>query len=573
MIHPQGTRRFVTRRAILFVLAMFLIAIAPGYAWQDSASTNQGAAAVPAYRQANKVAVLPVRGIIDHVTLRSLERRIDRAVREGATGIVLDIDTPGGELNATLDICHLLKTDAPANTVAWINPQAYSAGTIIALATREIVVQENASFGDAAPIAVLPLVGLQQLPAAERAKLESPILEEVVNSARRNHYDEKLVQAFVSVGVELWLVEHRDTGDHIFVDRAEYRTIFGEDPPQQLTGVTPDFTSGDRVSPYVDESIPRREREQAEGQEAEFRQQLPSSRPTLTEADRGNYKVIRQVTAADRLLTLRPDEAIFYGLAAEVIRNDEELQAYFGAQELVRYDPAWSEAIARFLMSFPVRAVLIIVFLVGLFIELSAPGLGVFGAAAAVALLLLLSPPYLMGMAQWWGILLIAIGLILLATELFLIPGTGIAGVLGLLSLMLGMIGTFVTGDMSNMPQYQIWAIAATTLTAVFAAGVIIWLVSRQFHSMPVLERIILKSELRKVPERVHQPADGTQPDHQLQVGDIGVAHTGLRPAGRGMFDDRIVDVQSLGGYIEQGTPIQIVSIGKYVIEVEEVEE
>ena len=103
--------------------------------------------AVPAARQANTVAILPVTGEIDSITLRSLERRLREASRAGASAVVLDLDTPGGEMLATLDICHLIRTEAPANTVAWVNPKAFSAGTIIALACRETLVHPEGVFG------------------------------------------------------------------------------------------------------------------------------------------------------------------------------------------------------------------------------------------------------------------------------------------------------------------------------------------------------------------------------------------------------------------------------------------
>lgn len=536
--------------------------------------STQTAALVPAYRQANKVAVLRIEGIIDRITLRSLERRVDQAVQNGADAIVLDINTPGGEAIAALDICHLLKTDAPANTVAWVNPNAYSAGTYIALAAREIVVQDNATFGDAAPIRVNPLGQAAQLEPTERAKAEAPLLEEVIDSARRHGYDEKLVQAFVSVGVELWLLEHKDTSERVFVDRAEYRALFSEDPSPDLTNLTPaiDAAAHRKVRPqYV-----QRDREPESITEAQFLQQLPPARPRLTADDRDNYRVLRQVTANDRLLTIRPDDAQLYGLAKKVIRNDQELMAYFGAQELVRYDESWSESLARFLMSFPVRAVLILIFLVALFIELTAPGVGLFGAAAAVSLLLLLGAPALVGLAQWWGILLVIVAILLLLIELFLIPGTGVAGGLGLLALLVGMVGTFVTADLgTSQGQYQLWAGIATILTAAFGAGLIIWLISRQLHSFPIIDRLILKSEVSS-PQAALAAQTGLStfatPQQQLQVGDLGIAHTGLRPSGRAQFSDQIVDVQSLGGFIEKGSPVRIVTIGKYVIEVEEVD-
>ena len=132
--------------------------------------------AVPAGRKADKVAIIPVHGPIDGVTLVSLERRLAEASEQGADAVVLELDTPGGSLDATFQILELIRTEAPPNTIAWIRPKAFSAGTIIALATREIVTTPTGVFGDAAPIQALPMVGLQELPAAERAKIEAPLL-------------------------------------------------------------------------------------------------------------------------------------------------------------------------------------------------------------------------------------------------------------------------------------------------------------------------------------------------------------------------------------------------------------
>src|SRR5688572_14695508 len=212
-----------------------------GLSLASKRATDSGGAtapvAVPAFRQANNVAVLTVHGMIDHVTLASLERRMKQARSDGADAIVLDIDTLGGEMTATLDICNLLKdrNDTPPNVVAWIHPKAYSAGTIIALACREIVVAPGSTFGDAAPINILGT----QLSPTEREKVLAPLRTEIIDSARRNHYDEKLVQAFIVLGQELWMIENISTAERTFVDRAEYRTVFGSDPPQQFGAPAP----------------------------------------------------------------------------------------------------------------------------------------------------------------------------------------------------------------------------------------------------------------------------------------------------------------------------------------------
>ena len=174
---------------------------------------------VPSYRQASTVAVIPIEGPVDNVTAHSFERRLQDAA--DAAAVIIELNTPGGDLMSTLEICYQIKNHAPSNTVAWINPHAFSAGTIIALACRDIIISEGGMFGDAAPINAMGV----PLPDSERAKIESPILAEVIDSARRNHYDERLVEAFVSVGIELWLIRNKHTSETICVNARELSLI------------------------------------------------------------------------------------------------------------------------------------------------------------------------------------------------------------------------------------------------------------------------------------------------------------------------------------------------------------
>lgn len=535
-------------------------------------------AAVPAYRQANHVAVISIDGEIDRITLDSLERRVRKAKDEGADAIVFDINTPGGDMLATLDITHLIRTECPANTVAWINPLAFSAGTIIALQCREIVVSPGSTFGDAAPIqAAGPF--LMELSPAERAKLEAPLLSEVIDASRRNHYDENLARAFVSVGVELWLLENLNTGERVFVDRAEYKAVFEDDPPATITSAKPPVVQGQKVRPRFPAFMdPKRDERPVDMVELEKQiqenQSLPP-RPALTKADAGQWKLVAQVDSADQLLTVKADEAIYFGLAQSVIANDTELKAYFGAQDIRRYEPMWSEGMVRLLVSWPIRLILIAVFLIALFLELATPGMGVFGATAAVALLILVGAPALAGLAQWWDILLIGVGLAMVVVELFVLPGTGIFGVVGIVALLAGMVGTFVSGDIgSAQGQSELWTGLVTTLTSAFGAGIGIWLLSRHIQSLPLFNRLILQTELRpgaedRGPSSGLLEAMGDAP-RALSVGDTGVAETDLRPSGRANVNGRLLDVKSIDSYIHKGTPIRVVSVGRFEIEVED---
>ncbi len=586
---PRGTFRWSLARAVqagagVSLLSSLLLGVMGPSRQGSGASAGGGGVTpvVPAYRKAEKgVAVITVRGEIDLITSQSLERRIREARDAGFDAMVIEIDTPGGRSDAALDIDRLLKTEAPPNTVAWINPTAYSAGAILALACREIVVHPASAWGDCAPIAI-GLEGLIALPPAERAKAEAPLLAVVVDSARRNHYDERLVESFISVGIELWMIEHVSTGERVIVNRSEYETVFGEPPPDQFSATTPKV-GGRAVTPLfgsplnpIDPRDPSTVSPEQQRREIERAQTLPSTRTVLTSADRGQWRLVRQVISSDRLLVVRAEESIEYGLASEVIRNDEELKAYFGTTVLRRYDESWSEGLVRFLIHPVVRGVLIVLFVISIIIEMAAPGFGLFGALAGVALLLLIGAPYLVGMAQWWEIVLILLGLVLVAVEIFVLPGLGVAGIAGALCLLVGVVGTFVSGDLgSAQGQNEALTGLGATVVAVAAGLVGLWLLSKSFKDSPLFQRFILSAttegrtsthEIEGVPHALGEPL---RPMESLQPGDLGVAETDLRPGGRARFEGRLVEVVTQTGYIDAGTPVRIVSAGPFSVEVE----
>jgi len=92
---------------------------------QQAATVSPGA--IPAARQAQNLVIITIKGGINSVTARSIERRIRVAEQAGADGIIIDLNTPGGEVGAVLDICRTIRTSSIPNTIAWVNPTAYSA--------------------------------------------------------------------------------------------------------------------------------------------------------------------------------------------------------------------------------------------------------------------------------------------------------------------------------------------------------------------------------------------------------------------------------------------------------------
>lgn len=168
------SERLRLTRVVAWASALLLLA---GAVIAQDAAPATPPSAVPAARQASNVAILTIEGPINAMTSRSIERRLRSAEDAGADAIVIEIDTPGGEVGAVLEICNAIKSSTIPNTVAWVRPDAYSGGAIIAIACREIVASDPASMGDALPITIGP-GGLQALPEAERQKILSPLISD-----------------------------------------------------------------------------------------------------------------------------------------------------------------------------------------------------------------------------------------------------------------------------------------------------------------------------------------------------------------------------------------------------------
>lgn len=491
-------------------------------------------AAVPAARQADRIAVIPIHGAIDGVTLWSVEHRLAAARAGGFDAVVIELDTPGGAVDAMLDICLRLRSDAPVNTVAWIRPKAFSAGTFIALACREIVVAPGSVFGDAAPIVAIPGLGVTPLPAAERAKQESPLLDELDAAAARRGDDPRLLHAFVAVERALWLVE-RDDGVRRFVDRDELGAL-GLAP--DASGRKPTGTDGAR--PSLPEDAP-----------------LDPSR---------RWRLVETVDDEDRLLVVQSDEALRWGLAVTEVADDEALRAFFGATTLVRLPETWTESAVRLLMSWPVRVLLIAIFLVALVVEAMHPGIGVAGAIAAGALLLVIGAPGLLGLAAWWEVLLVVLGIGLVAAEVFILPGLGVAGIAGAICIVAGLAMSFTGTNPSTEGARQTLLTAfATTVAGIGLGAMALWLLSRWLGESPLLRRAVLSASLAGADDG---PPARNEPDPPA-AGTVVVTDSDLRPSGRILHEGALFDAQSDGAYIARGSRVRVVrrSMGTLLVE------
>jgi len=111
-------------------------------------------AASTALAASPRVVLLPTTGIVDSVMAGYLRESIGRAARDGASAVVIELDTPGGSLEQTREITKTL-LEAPLPVIVWVAPagsRAASAGTFITLASHIALMAPATNIGAASPV-------------------------------------------------------------------------------------------------------------------------------------------------------------------------------------------------------------------------------------------------------------------------------------------------------------------------------------------------------------------------------------------------------------------------------------
>jgi membrane-bound serine protease (ClpP class) len=406
------------------------------------------------------VYVARIEGVIDLGLAPFVRRVLDDSAAAGAAAVVLEINTFGGRVDAAVLIRDALLT-TPLRTVAFIDKRAISAGALISLAAKTIVMADGATIGAATPVQA----------GAEGAQ---PVSEKTVSYMRK---------------------EFRAT--------AESR---GRPPLIAEAMVDPDVAI-----------------------------------PSLIEKG--------------KLLTLTTTEALKHKVADARADDLQAVLGYLGlgSAQVRRMSENWAEHVVRFLTNPILSSVLMTIGMLGIIVELRTPGFGVPGALGITSLALFFWGHWLVRLAGWEEVLLVAVGVMLLALELFVIPGFGIAGILGILAfaggLTLSLIGAGTTWEV------VVAAVGRVALSALLAlVGFALFM--RFLPRLPLGHRLVLETALGALTSA----APESESD-QRWLGKRGTAASPLRPAGFGDFEGERIDVVSRGEYIEAGEPIEVVRV------------
>jgi membrane-bound serine protease (ClpP class) len=268
---------------------------------------------------------------------------------------------------------------------------------------------------------------------------------------------------------------------------------------------------------------------------------------------------IEGVTEAGKTITFTSTEAIKNGFCEMEVSSIEDILQKNNIEnyKLIRYELSASEQIIAFFLNPFISGLLILVIVGGIYFELQTPGIGFPLAAAGVALVFYLVPYYLSGLAANWEIAVLFLGIILIALEVFVIPGFGVAGVTGITFTVVSLIFIMIDNDFFNF-DYVPSGDLATASTVVFAgmlgAMILIFSLGYRFTNSKMFQRFALTTEQKK--------SDGYTSSFYTTdlMGKEGTAFSILRPSGRVEIEGEIYDAYTRGEYVEKGEKITVIS-------------
>ncbi|MEG1979214.1 MAG: NfeD family protein, partial [Victivallaceae bacterium] len=264
--------------------------------------------------------------------------------------------------------------------------------------------------------------------------------------------------------------------------------------------------------------------------------------------------------AGNMPLTLGTAEAVRLKVAdgaASSVKQAAELAGYQNPQ-IIRYEFSAWDKIMLFLANPVVCGILITLAIVCFVVELHSPGMGIPGGLGTLAIVLFFVGQAWVGNSEWEPAVVFFVGLILVAVEIFIIPGFGIVGILGFAGIIISLFYALGVDNLAMATNIIVYSFLA-------AAAICSWLI---FYVLPksTVGRFNLKSIMSR-----DSGVKSYEPDCAL-IGREGITGTVLRPSGMIVIDGQRYDGRSNGDMIERGRRIVVIGSSSYQLVVEELD-
>lgn len=472
---------------------------------------------------------------INQSTWLYIKQGLDFYKQNKPTFIILELNTPGGEVFAAQKISDALKemdTQYNVPIVAFINNWAISAGAMLAYSCRFITVVKDGSMGAAEPVL-----------AGEGGKMEAA--SEKVNSALRSDFASRA--GFFNRNP--LIAEAMVDKDLILVMR--YGKIIKVDNESQIrtTGPEPDVV----VSPKG-KLLTLNAEELIEYGVADLLLQ-PRRLDPITKDEKASGK-----WPGNKMLLFH---APFFSSISQPI-----VQAY---------QMDWKTHFFVFLASPVVSSLLFMGLLIGGYMELNHPGLSLPGIFAGSCLFLIILSSFSLELANWLELILLLSGLTLIILELFVLPTMGILMLIGTLLFLAGLVGMIIPGinaidfeydtrTINAAGQFVLQRLAWLSGAFILSSMIIAFLARYVVPGFKGFNRLVLAGNEQDASKGY---TAGCSPESLPQIGSKGIVLATLRPAGKIIIEEKIYDAISASGLIEAEEKITVQRLEGNVIVVQ----
>jgi membrane-bound serine protease (ClpP class) len=491
------------------LLATFLLATSMAVPASAENSVPDATRERPA--KVSRPAVIEMYGEIDGKLTTYFKSRFEQARSADVDLLIIDIDSPGGLKIESLEMARMLRDCDWAYTVAVVGNEAISGAALISIGCDAIYIDPNAKFGDIGEIAFDMEQWAWRL---IEPKIESYLSRDARDLAESKGRPADLAEAMVDKEVLVYRKPKEDAAGEF-----------------EFTSVRTD---------------------------EELKPEAP-------------WELVPE-TGPERFLTLSGQRAKELGIAQEFASSVDELseEYQYDAANLRRFRYTTTDTVVYRLNQPVFTGLLILIGLIALYIEASAPGIGIGGLVAGLCAVLFFWSRFLTGTSGWLEVILFLAGLTFIALELFVIPGFGLPGLSGIVLLFASVL---LASQSFVVPQTAVqWNTFTSSALVMLISGLLFLVaavfISRRLGSLPFLNRLVLAGPPETDDaDEVAETLTVAQ-ELNLSVGDVGRAESVLRPAGRAVFKDRSVNVVSDGSYIEADESVKIVRISGNIIQV-----
>jgi membrane-bound serine protease (ClpP class) len=167
------TRSRLSALVAVFTLAGASAALSAPLSQEAGSSPDQAVPAQPRIPLGSGPIVrIPIEGVIELGLAPFVERSLREAASMGASAVILDIETPGGRVDAAERIVDAV-SDSQVPVFAYVNRRAISAGAMISLAAAEIFMRPGSTLGATTPVDGAGVKASEKIVSVMRSSMRS----------------------------------------------------------------------------------------------------------------------------------------------------------------------------------------------------------------------------------------------------------------------------------------------------------------------------------------------------------------------------------------------------------------